>query len=84
MATFDALPEEIIVEIFKNLSLEQMVGTELVCRRFKSIIRSTKWAHVVVKLYYDKHISHVVDTYQFMNYDFQNSDIMDDTVKKTH
>ncbi len=78
----ESLPREMIITIFENLSLQDLVKTELVCKKFKDFVRSTKWSNVMVKLTCIAKILHVADTYQFLNYDFSESEITDYVVEK--
>jgi hypothetical protein len=77
----DLIPREIIREIFKNLSLKELIKNEIICKNFRHIIRTTKWDHFVVKLKYTNAIKYVGKNYKFTKYDFSNSLITDDIVK---
>jgi hypothetical protein len=75
------IPREIITEIFKNLSLKELIENETVCKSFMSIIRTTKWDQFVVKLKDTNRIEYVRKNYNFTKYDFIHSSITDDILK---
>ncbi len=80
--TMESQPQEMIINIFENLSLSDLIKTESVCKKFRDLIRSTKWSNVIVKLKCIVKILYVVDNYQFLNYDFSRSEITDYVVQK--
>ena len=79
--SFDKIPIEIIIEIFRFQSLKQLIILESVCLIFKEIIRSTKWNHFIVKLKDIKLICYIINNYKFSKYDFSYSQVTDENVK---
>ena len=74
------LPKELIIEIFSNLSLKNLINMESSNKSFRKIIRETKWNHSV-RLKNITSIEYVIYHYQFIKYDFSNSSITDTSVK---
>jgi RNA-binding protein YhbY len=66
----ELIPREIIDEIFKNLSLRELIKNEIVCKKFMHIVRTTKWDQTVVKLKDVNTIEYVGKNYKFTKYDF--------------
>ena len=65
------LPTEIIIEIFKYLSFNELIKLELVNKFIKLIIRTNKWRNITVKPKDNSDIiNFFIDNYSFINYDF--------------
>jgi hypothetical protein len=75
---FDVFPTEVIIEIFKNFPLTELLKMELLNKFFNELIRSFRWNHFTVKLNNIKFIEYVIKNYKFANYDFSNSLITDE------
>ena len=73
------LPNEIVIEICKLLSLKDLVGLTSVNTELMHIVRTTKWDHVRVTLRIAEITKYVVSTYQFVNYKL-GSAITDDVL----
>jgi len=63
------LPNEIVIEICKLLSLKDLVGLTSVNTELMHIVRTAKWNHVKVTLQITEIMKYVISTYQFVNYD---------------
>ena len=63
------LPNEIVIEICKLLSLKDLVGLTSVNTELMHIVRTTKWHHVKVTLRIAEIMKYVVSAYQFVNYE---------------
>ena len=63
------LPNEIVIEICKLLSLKDLVGLTSVNTELMHIVRTTKWDHVRVTLQITEIMKYIISTYQFVNYD---------------
>lgn len=70
------IPNELVIEIFNYLDLENLIKMEQVCQIFKLIVRSNPW-HQQIKLQDKTLIEYIFQNYQFQNYDLSESDIND-------
>ena len=75
------IPKELMVEIFSNLFIRDLINLESCTNSFRKIIRETKWNHLIVELRNIISIEYVTMHYQFMKYDFSSSLITDEIVK---
>src|SRR5271156_5168816 len=78
----DNLPIEIIIEIFENFSLKELIKLERVNKLYKQLIRTNTWNHFIVKLNSNKSIGYVIKNYRFKKYDCSNSSITNVNVKQ--
>ena len=78
---FNWLPVEIIVGIFEYVPLNDLINLTLVEHYFRTIIKSTRWKHLMVKLSNTKIIEHVIKNYKFIKYDFSYTKITNENVK---
>ena len=76
------LPNEIIIEILKNLNLIELIYLTLINTRFKKLIRTVAWDHFIVCLKKLETIKYVINTYKFKKYDFHCFKVNDDEVVK--
>src|SRR5213596_1300820 len=81
---FEYFPQEIIIEILKNLPLKSLINISEVDVIFNNIVKRTKWDHFIVKLHKIKQIELVIKHYNFIKYDFSYSKITDASIKKLH
>ena len=79
---FKILPRVLLVQIFKELSLTDLLKMEIQNKYFRDLIQNTKWDHFMVKLQSINKIKIVIKKYNFMKYDFSNSLITDEIVKE--
>ena len=70
------------IEIFKYLSLSQLINVRLVNKYLSDLIRGHKWDHLIVGLRDKDKIKSVVKNFNFLKYDFSFSNITDDIVKE--
>ena len=80
MNYFEWIPKEIIVEIFGNLEVKDLVSLDSI-NLFRKIIRETKWDHQLVKLKNVDAMIYAMKHYQFKKYDFEALLITDEILK---
>lgn len=77
----DHLPNEILVQIFENITLMELgfcylVKLERVCSSWKEIIRTYKWyIHHASFYFINPQIENIIMHYHFKNYDFSHTHI---------
>ena len=76
------IPKVLKIEIFKYLSLSQLINVSEVNKYLCALIRGHKWDHLIVRLKDTDNIESVVKNFNFLKYDFSFSNITDDIVKK--
>ena len=76
------IPKVLKIEILKYLPLAQLINVRLVNKYLSDLIRGHKWDHLIVRLTYRNDIESVVKNFNFLKYDFSESNITDDIVKK--
>ena len=76
------IPKVLKIEIFKYLSLSQLINVSEVNKYLCALIRGHKWDHLIVRLRDTDNIESVVKNFNFIKYDFSFSCITDDIVKK--
>ena len=79
---FQQIPKVLKIEIFKYLSLSQLINIRLVNTYLSDLIRGHKWDHLIVRFIDTDKIKSVVEKFNFIKYDFSDSNITDDIVKK--
>ena len=79
---FKILTRVLLIQIFKELSLTDLLKIEIQNKYFRDLVQNTKWDHFVVKLQSTDKIKMVIKKYHFMKYDFSYSSITDEIVKK--
>ena len=79
---FQQIPKVLKIEILKYLPLAQLLKVTEVNKYLCHLIRSTKWDHLIVKLSEICKIKSVIKNFNFLKYDFSESNITDDIVKE--
>ena len=79
---FQQIPKVLKIEIFKYLSLSQLINVRLVNKYLSNLIKGYKWDHLIVRLRATYKIKSVVENFNFLKYNFSDSNITDDIVKK--
>ena len=76
------IPKVLKIEILKYLPLEQLINVRLVDKYLADLIKGCKWDHLIVSLIDTDNIESVVKNFNFLKYNFSESNITDDIVKK--
>src|SRR5947209_320992 len=63
----DTMIPEILVIIFNNLTLKELLTIESMSSYYKKIIRTNKWIKPCVVIRNDETLSHVLNNYKFGN-----------------
>ena len=79
---FQQIPKVLKIEIFKYLSLSQLINVSEVNKYVCALIRGHKWDHLIVSLSDTDKIKSVVKNFNFLKYDFSESNITDDIVRQ--
>src|ERR1700722_2207010 len=75
------LPSEIVLIIFNFLSIQDLIKIELICHKFNKIVKNNNWENITIKSKDIENIKHIITNYNFVNYDFSESNITDENVK---
>src|SRR5580692_3564301 len=70
-----------IIDILLYLPLKKLIEMEQLSTLYKDIIRKNNLSHLTITLRRVKNIKYVIKHYNFIKYDFNNSNITDKTVK---
>ena len=79
---FQQIPKVLRIEILKYLPLSELINVSLVNKYLCALIRGHKWDHLIVRLKDTDKIQSVVKNFNFLKYNFSESNITDDVVKK--
>ena len=79
---FQQIPKVLKIEIFKYLPLSELINVTEVNKYLCALIRGYKWDHSIVRLENTDKIQSVVKNFNFLKYNFSDSNITDDIVKK--
>ena len=79
---FQQIPKVLKIEIFKYLPLSELINVSHVNKYLCALIRGHNWDHLIVRLKDTDKIQSVVKNFNFLKYDFSESNITDDIVKK--
>src|ERR1700733_10307970 len=71
----------IIMDILLYLPLKKLIEMEQLSTLYRDIIRKNNSSHLTITLRRVKNIKYVIKHYNFIKYDFNNSNITDKTVK---
>src|ERR1700733_2589640 len=71
----------IIMDILLYLPLKKLIEMEQLSTLYRDIIRKNNLSHLIITLRRVKNIKYVIKHYNFIKYDFNNSNITDKTVK---
>ena len=77
----EALPIEIIIEIFNYLDIKNLIKMQF-SKKMKKIVRENKWKKITVKLVKKHNMENVKNNYSFIKYDLNESKITDKTLIK--
>ena len=81
----DYFPEEIIIFIFDDLDLRDLLNLSSTNTWLMNFIRAIKWENIYVRIKKNiSYINHVINTFKFINYDLSSSQITDESVKLLH
>src|SRR5580700_1356631 len=76
----EKLPQHIIHDILNYLSLKKFIEMEQINKKFKQLIISNKWDHLV-KIKNESTLIDVFDKYKFTKFDLSDSNITDRHIK---
>ena len=76
------IPKVLKIEILKYLPFAQLINVRLVNKYLAALIKMCKWDHLIVSLRDTDNIESIVKNFNFLKYDFSESNITDDIVKK--
>ena len=76
------IPKVLKIEILKYLPLAQLINVRLVNKYLSDLIKGCKWDHLIVSLIHTDKIKSVVENFNFLKYDFSESNITDNIVKE--
>ena len=82
-----SITNDIFFEIFRHLELKELIKMELLNKRIRKLIRTTKWTDIMVDLSRKKfvHFDYVIGNYQFVKFDLSFTKIIDlRKLKKCH
>src|SRR3984885_2114950 len=71
----------IIMDILLYLPLKKLIEMEQLSTLYRDIIRKNNSSHLTITLRRGKNIKYVIKHYNFIKYDFNNSNITDKSVK---
>ena len=76
------IPKVLKIEILKYLPLSELINVSQVNKYLCALIREHKWGHLIVRLKDTDNIESVVKNFNFIKYDFSESNITDDIVRQ--
>jgi len=80
--SFASLPLEIIVEILKKISLDDLINLSYTDKESREIVKNVRLSHMIkLRRYVDEQLKNIIKNYNFINFDLGYSDITDEGFK---
>ena len=81
MHNLNSQPRCIKIHIFSFLLLRDLLNIRLVNKYCSDLVRINQWNHLIIKSKFNFYMNNIIKTFSFVNYDFSDTDITDESVK---
>ena len=80
--TLTSLPLEIIVEVLKKISLNDLINLSYADKELREIVKNVRLPHMIkLRRYVDERLKNIIKNYNFINFDLSYSDVTDKGLK---